>query len=912
MTRNSAWLSLPIAATLLFSSALPIPASAQTVSFIAHKDFTSGFHPVSVAVGDFNGDGIQDLAVANKDDNTVSVLLGNGDGTFQPAQTFSVGANPNSVAVGDFNHDGKLDLVVANKGSNNISVLMGNGDGTLQPAVNYPVGIAPVSVVVVDLTDQGTQDLAVANSGDNTVSVLYGSLGSGGGGTFRPGPTFFVGITPTFVTAVPDVACPYPTDLVVANSGSNTVSLLRGNGTRQDFPVGINPQSVAVGDFNGDGMQDLAVANYFDNTISVLLASATAPCGLTFQPATTYGVGLDPQSVAVGDFNGDGKMDLAAANYGSTTVSILLGNGDGTFQAKRDFAAGGDPWSVAVGDFNGDGKLDLAVANAGSITVSVLLGNGDGTFLVTPTYGVGFNPQSVAVGDFNGDGKLDLAVANAGSTTVSVLLGNGDGTFQTARTIDVGTAAPVSVAAGDFNGDGKPDLAVATYGSIDIDTNVTASNAIAVLLGNGDGTFQAPQTFGTGTGPFFVAVGDFNGDGASDLAVADFGTYVQRGNTISVLLGNGDGTFLAARSFGVDSGPTWVAVGDFNRDGKLDLASANQYSTTVSVLLGNGDGTFQTAQTLDVGCAPWGVAVGDFNADGKQDLAVANKLCSDVLVLLGNGDGTFQTTQTFGVDKVAFAVHVGDLNGDGKPDLAVANLGSTTVSVLVGNGDGTFQAAQNFGAGLGPGFVGVDDFNGDGKLDLAVANYYSAGTVSVLINNTATAPNTFTLTVNKAGTGSGTVTSTSSPDSPTQINCGSTCSTPYGSGTVVTLMATPAFGSVFTGWSGCDTVSGATCTVTMSAARSVTANFVVQRFTLTVSKASPLGIGNGTVTSSPPGINCGPTCSATYDSGTVVTLTATPAFGSMFKGWSGCDTASGTTCTVTMSAARSVTAHFLP
>ena len=239
----------------------------------------------------------------------------------------------------------------------------------------------------------------------------------------------------------------------------------------------------------------------------------------------------------------------------------------------------------------------------------------------------------------------------------------------------------------------------------------------------------------------------------------------------------------------------------------------------------------------------------------------------------------------------------------------MANYGSTTVSVLVGNGDGTFQAAQNFGAGSGPVFIAVDDFNGDGKPDMAAANYWYAGTVSVLINNTATAPSTFTLTVSKAGTGSGTVTSTSSPDSPTQINCGPTCSVSYASGTVVTLTATPATGSTFTGWSGCDAVSGTACTVTMSAARSVTATFAVQSFTLTVNKT---GIIGGTVTSSPPGINCGPTCSASYNSGTMVTLTATPGLFSMFTGWNGCDTASGRTCTVSMTASRTVTANFLP
>jgi len=476
------------------------------------------------------------------------------------------------------------------------------------------------------------------------------------------------------------------------------------------------------------------------------------------------------------------------------------------------------------------------------------------SFITRVDYAAGTNPASVAVGDFNRDGVPDVAVANYGSNTVSVLLGNGDGTFQPALTL-AADANPEFVAVGDFNRDGVPDLVVACSGS----------NSVSVFLGNGDGTFQPARNFAANGGQS-VAVGDFNGDGVQDLAVADYNlNNVPGSDTVSVLLGNGGGTFQPARTFATAGmNPVTVAVGDFNGDGRPDLAVTNSANTSsgavpgnVSVLLGNGDGTFQPARTLNVGSTPAFVAVRDFNGDGVSDLAVAN-----------------------------FDFNI---------------QGPNTVSVLLGNPDGTFQAPLSFGAGTNPDSVAVGDFNGDGLQDLAVANFNS-NTVSVLINNTVAALNT--LTVNKAGTGSGSVTS-----SPPGIDCGATCSATYTSGTVVTLTATPASGSTFTGWSGCDTVSGTTCTVTMSAARSVTASFTLQRFTLSVNKAGI--IGGGTVTSSDGGINCGPTCLASYTSGTTVTLTATPAFGNVFTGWSGCDTVSGTTCTVTMSSARSVTASFL-
>jgi CSLREA domain-containing protein len=343
-----------------------------------------------------------------------------------------------------------------------------------------------------------------------------------------------------------------------------------------NFGVGTGPQSVAVGDFNGDGKLDLATANGSSDNVSVLLGNGAG----SFGAATNFGAGTAPQSVAVGDFNGDGKLDLATANFTSDDVSVLLGDGAGGFGAATNFGAGDGSISVAVGDFNGDGKQDIATVNTNSSNVSILLGNGAGSFGAATNFGVGTNPFVVVVSDFNRDGKLDLATANFNSNNVSVLLGNGAGSFGAATNFSA-AISPQSVTVGDFNGDGKPDLATANFDS----------NDVSVLLGDGAGGFGAATNFGAGSNPFSVAAGDFNGDGKLDLAVANISS-----NNVSVLLGNGTGGFAAATNFGVGSFPSSVAVGDFNGDGKPDLTTANNGSDNVSVLLNSCAG----AQTFTV------------------------------------------------------------------------------------------------------------------------------------------------------------------------------------------------------------------------------------------------------------------------------------------------------------------------
>jgi hypothetical protein len=384
--------------------------------------------------------------------------------------------------------------------------------------------------------------------------------------------------------------------------------------------------------------------------------------------------------------------------------------------------------SIAAADVNGDGHLDLVLAhvcsntgscNGSSGTVGVLLGNGDGTFQTAVSYGSdGLHARWVAVADVNGDAKPDLVVANQcddsncdNDGTVGVLLGNGDGTFQTAVAYDSGGYGNLSVAVADLNGDGKPDIVVSDPCPTGSKCDNASSKAVGILLGNGDGTFQPAVTYGTsGFYSFRLAVADVNGDHIPDLLVANYCSDSSCANdaSVSVLLGNGDGTFSTAVAYDAGGDQTYsVAVGDVNGDGKPDLVVANILACsscsngTVGVLLGNGDGTFQKVMTYDSGGnQAISVVLQDVNADGKLDVVVANYCGSSICynvghgtigVLLGNGDGTFQTASVWDAgDYDTQAVAVGDVNGDGKPDLLASNQctdsncnGEGTAGVLI-------------------------------------------------------------------------------------------------------------------------------------------------------------------------------------------------------------------------------------
>ena len=655
-----------------------------------------GVQPVAAAVADFDGDGNLDLAVLNQvcltdpcPPGSVSILLGNGDGTFRPHVDYATGPNPTGLVVGDFNGDGQLDLATADAVSRissgspgMVSILMGNGDGTFEPPIDSPAGTGVIGLVAADFNRDRILDLVVDNHpsiGSQTVSLLIGR----GDGSFEQPTNLSAGGDPTSLVAA-DFDRDGNPDLAIT-TGVGAVAVLRGNGDgtfqpRVDYLGGFGPVRIIATDMNADDNPDLVLSLTTGipthGAVSILLGAGDG----TFRPHREYATGTFGALVA-GDFNGDGNQDLAVAK-GGNTASVLLGNGDGTLDHPTDYSTGNGVAAVATGDFNGDGYLDLAVANSACScprgTVSILLGNGDGTFRPRIDFATGEAPNALATGDFNQDGSVDLAVVNSLDDTVSILIGMGDGTFAPQLTFATGRG-PSGIIARDFNADGKLDLAV---------TNALDNN-VSILLGNGDGTFQAHVDYAAGPGAAGITADDFNDDGKLDLAVANANTpiTIRDNGLVSILLGNGDGTFQAHVDANTASlKPLDVTTGDFDGDGFVDIAvtTALRERGSVSILRGRGDGTFQmSAVPYSTGRFTTPITSADFNRDGILDLAVVNEGSNSTTILRGKVDGTFESQSIYGVGVQPTGIATGDFNGDGAPDMAVVNLGPSTVSVFL-------------------------------------------------------------------------------------------------------------------------------------------------------------------------------------------------------------------------------------
>ena len=567
-------------------------------SFQPSLDCVVGNSPVAVAIADFNGDGHLDLATANSADGTVTVPLGNGDGTFQAAQDYRTHLERKSVAVGDLNGDGHPDVVVASlcgsdpecAGNGTASVFLSNGKGALKPGSIYALGKGPISIALADVNGDKKLDLIAVNRDDATVMVLLGN----GDGTFQEGVT---------------------------------------------YPAGVNPVSVSVGDFNKDGKPDLAVAALCGSAgcnqqggVNILLGNGDG----SFKFGASYDVDFAPVSVAVGDVNGDGALDLVVANScgksaacSNGTASVLLGDGKGNFTLKTEVDLGKQVSSVALADLNGDGKLDLIAANSADNQVGVLLGKGDGTFNNQVKYEVGVGPSGVVVADFDGDGLPDVAVANLKNSTVSLLHGNGDGSLQTAVAYPVGFG-PDALAALDLTGSARPALVTANgnSGGSPVGNDITVLATTGITAGTTASTttltaspnpslygqsvaFQATVTGASGTPTGNVQFMDGATDLGSPVALDGTGAATLNWATLDVAhsphsitaVYSGDATYASSTSSPVSqtvnaATPTIAVTGvspaseTYGQDAPV---------TITAVLSWTGSGTAPTASDVTIG-----------------------------------------------------------------------------------------------------------------------------------------------------------------------------------------------------------------------------------------------------------------------------------------------------------------------
>ena len=685
--------------------------SADAQSFLYnYAAVSSGSDPMAVIFKDFNGDGRVDLASLNGT-NTVSIMLGQANAAFAPPVNYPIDNSPYAFVVADLRKNRKIDLITVNNPNGvdapgTISVLLGNGDGTFAPHVEYEVGDYATGVVAGDFNDDGKIDLAVSNNFDNTISILYGN----GDGTFQPQVVVDVASGPMSI-ATGDFNGDGKADLIASCVGSGVVSILLngGNGefTLVNSPSGLfNPDLslVITGDFNGDGNVDAIISSKIQEQLYFLAGegngSLKSPVALSRR---TLG---EIYSVTSADINNDGKVDLAFVADAPAGLFVMLGEGNGEFKAPLLSTVAGVS-SIALADVNGDGLLDAVTpATYGSLEIS--LGDGKGRFGISRTTSTPapiYGPNSTVAADFNGDGKLDLAIAEENFPTgqVSVVLGNGKGGFGSpiisallSEAINNGDG----MFSGDFNGDGKLDLIIMD----------DYSTGFQVLLGNGDGTFKTPVDTKLNTTLNF-AVGDFNGDGKTDVVVS---TTVNAQELISIYLSNGDGTFTLGSQYTEEYGGPYVA--DVNGDGKMDLVFIGN---PVFVMLGNGNGTFQTPITGPVLTSSAGALVEDFNGDGKSDIVVGTY--DGVAFLQGNGNGTFQSpVYSNPTIQFCCRMAAEDINGDGKLDLVSNEYQNVYAMLGNGNGTFQAPFSYTANGQVYSGNIVAGDFNSDGIGDIGM------------------------------------------------------------------------------------------------------------------------------------------------------------------------------------------------
>ncbi len=692
----------------LLLSPLFFPCTPARADLFPQPTTELGALALRSASADLNGDGRRDLAVITKASAssayTIKILLSADEADGFEEVDLSVSSVPLHIVTGDFNADGRQDLAVS-RSQGFVSIFRGRGDGTFEPQEDvFQAEVAQCQLLSASFDRDAAADLALR------CTDLWVALSRGDGSFATPVRTDVRSGSLPFLAGdfngdgLADVAL---TDLNAASVFEMSVLFGRGDGgflVSQILPLPRRPVSMLVEDFNLDGSVDLALRD--DRSITVFLGAGN---GILARVSEIPAQGNNP-SMASADLNHDGRPDLAFAGFGLLQSAeihfLLLGKGDGTFEVGRAIweGRGSGLQHQQAADFTGDGAPDVAIVEPEPGEAYLLRGRGDGTFLAPARFATGPTSGAIAAADFDTDGRADVVTLNRGSRDLSLLRGRGDGTFDPQFRI-AATAVGGLLLAEDLNSDGRPDLAVSD----------SDSPGLSILLSAGDGTFVAAPILRLASSAAGAAVGDFNSDGRKDLFVHTF-------NQGFLYLGNGDGTFLMSagpvRAFTSSGGP---AVGDLNNDGADDVVVAfeclaqgcdqGKDAPVVMIYLSDGLGGLRQPQVATIALdPPVSFKLGDFNADGSRDLVVADGV--DLRVLLGAGDGTFTVRERW--EGQASLAKVADLDSDGRLDL-ILNSGG----IQRGNGDGSFRAPERY-VGIW-GAVDVADFDGDGRLDVTRA-----------------------------------------------------------------------------------------------------------------------------------------------------------------------------------------------
>jgi hypothetical protein len=643
---------------------------------------------------------------------------------FLTALKYPVGNAPLSVRTADFNGDGKLDIVTANRGSNNISVLLSRETRGYELHRDLPAGTAPTSLVVANVIGSPLLDIICVNTDSGDLSIFEGLPDGAFNAAVRLG---LLATAAPLDAAVADFDGDGDNDIVTADSGTNSVSLLTNNGGSFDpipaiFPVGASPRAVLAVDLNKDGKPDLVAVNRNSNNVSILLNDGAG----SLLPAVHVPVGNNPRQAEAIDVDKDNDLDLVVTSPTGKTVDVLLNDGAGGFAQGVSIPTDGLPSRCDSADFNGDGIIDLAVVmfseaegNPALGVTDIFYGNGTGSFSTVRRFGLGGAAQDLVVADVTGDSRPDIVAADAGGNAVAVLAGRPGGAFATDERIPVGRQ-PREVIAADLDNDSDLDLVV-----------IAQTDKTITTFKNNGGVFSTGNIITlTGT-PRGLAVGHVNGDGFLDVAVSE----ITGSEGVRIFFGKGDGTLLNAGGNVPLPGrdPRAVVIGDVNKDGKADIVTADSRQDEISVALGDGAGVFSTPAHFKCGNFPLHLHLHDVNSDGNPDLLFISRNDPDLITdqaeprvvrMLGRGDGTFEES---GLLRVATGADprdmaMGDISGDGKPDAVVASAIANAAFTHIVPASGAVQVGVSRRGGTGPRAIVLPDIGGDNKRDIVTIN----------------------------------------------------------------------------------------------------------------------------------------------------------------------------------------------